>query len=82
MWEKEMKMASVIAADGKLIFLDEKGNLHIAEATPQSYNEISSCDVLQGEKKFRKFYTPPVLNKGKIYCRNYYGDLVYIDVRK
>jgi hypothetical protein len=83
MWEKEMKMASVTAADGKLIILEENGTLRIAEANPQSYKEISSCDVLGGEKKLGGwFYTPPVLYKGKIYCRNYAGDLICIDVSK
>ena len=82
MWEKEMKMASLIAADGKLIILEEDGTLHIAEATPASYKEISSCDVLGGERRVRMFWTPPVLYKGKIYCRNYAGDLVCIDVSK
>ncbi len=82
MWEKEMKMASLIAADGKLIILEEDGTLHIAEATPLSYKEISSGDVLEGEKKMRKFYTPHVLYKGKIYIRNFAGDLICIDVSK
>ena len=81
-WEKEMKMASLISADGKLIVLEEDGTLHIAEATPSAYKEISSCDVLEGERKGRLFYTPPVLCKGKIYCRNYAGDLICIDISK
>jgi outer membrane protein assembly factor BamB len=82
MWEKEMKMASLIAADGKLIILEEDGTLHIAEATPSEFREISSCDVYRGEKVHRLFYTPPVLWNGRIYCRNYGGDLVCIDVSK
>jgi len=47
-----------------------------------SYKEISSADVLDGEKKPRNFWTPPVLCNGRIYCRNYAGDLVCIDVSK
>ncbi len=82
MWEQKMKMASLMAADGKLIILEEDGTLHIAEATPSSYQEISSSDVLEGERKARTFYTPPVLYKGKIYCRNLAGDLVCINVSK
>jgi hypothetical protein len=30
----------------------------------------------------RRFYTPPVLCNGLIYCRNYAGELICIDVRK
>ena len=82
MWEKKMKMVSLIVADGKLIILEEDGTLHIAVATPLSYEEISSGDVLEGEQKLRRFWTPPVLCDGKIYCRNYIGDLICIDVRK
>jgi outer membrane protein assembly factor BamB len=82
MWEEEMRVASLISADGNLIILEEDGTLHIVEATSSSYQEISSCDVLDGEEKFRKFWTPPVLCNGKIYCRNYDGDLVCIDVSK
>jgi outer membrane protein assembly factor BamB len=80
MWEKEMRGASLMAANGKLIILEDNGTLHIAEATPSAYKEISSGDVLLGEQKFRKFWTPPVLYKGKIYCRNNAGDLICIDV--
>jgi outer membrane protein assembly factor BamB len=84
MWEEKLngKPISLMAADRKLIILDEKGTLYIAEATPASYKEISRCDVLVGEQKFRQFYTPPVLCNGKIYCRNGNGDLVCIDVSK
>jgi outer membrane protein assembly factor BamB len=82
MWEEEMKVVSLISADGKLIILETDGTLHIAEATPSAYQEISSCDVLEGEQKGRKFWTPPVLCNGKIYVRNYAGDLVCIDVSK
>jgi len=82
MWEKKMRMVSIIVADGKLIMLEEEGTLHIAEVTPSSYQEISSCDVLEGERTLRKFWTPPVLCNSKIYCRNYAFDLVCIDVSK
>lgn len=80
LWEKEMKMASVTAADGKLIILEENGTLHIAQATPSAYQEISSCDLYRGEKAHRLFYTPPVLCNGRIYCRNFSGDLFCLDV--
>ena len=49
-------------------------------AIPEGFKVIASCDVLQGEKKPRVFWTPPVLCNAKIYCRNFAGDLVCIDV--
>lgn len=42
-----------MAANGKLIILEDDGTLHIAEATPSSYREISSVDVPEGERKIR-----------------------------
>jgi hypothetical protein len=56
--------------------------LHIIEASPAEYREISSADMLGGAKRPRRFAVPPVLGGGKIYCRNYAGDLVCIDVSK
>jgi len=84
MWEEDLETTSItlMAADGRLIILEEDGTLRIAEATPASYKEISSGVVHKGENKYPKFFTPPVLCNGKIYCRNFYGDLVSIDVSK
>ncbi len=69
MWEEYLGRGvsiSLIAADGKLIILEEDGTLHIAEATPSSYKEISGGNVLGGERKLERFWTPPVLYKGKV----------------
>jgi outer membrane protein assembly factor BamB len=79
-WKKDMMGASLIAADNKLIILEVDGTLHIAEATQDAYREISSCTL--PTEIFHKWWTPPVLCNGKIYCRNYTGDLVCIDVSK
>jgi hypothetical protein len=81
-WTISMKMVSLMAADGKLIMIEPKGVLHIAEATPEGYKELSSADVLGGAGRPRLFVTAPVLCGGRIYCRNYAGDLVCIDVSK
>jgi len=84
MWVQELNGVpiSLMAADRKIIILEADGTLRIAEATPSGYKEISSGDVLEGERKLRQFWTPPVLCNGKIYCRNFAGDLVCIDVSK
>jgi outer membrane protein assembly factor BamB len=81
-WEQEMGVVSLIASDGRLIILEEDGTLRIATATHLSYQELYSVDALGGDPVFRRFYTPPVLYKGRIYCRDYTGELVCIDVRK
>jgi outer membrane protein assembly factor BamB len=84
MWESPQKMqfTSPCAAAGNLILLELGGVLHIVEASPAAYREISSADVLGGAKRPRRFAVPPVLCGGRIYCRNYAGDLVCIDVSK
>ena len=84
MWESAQKMqfTTACAAAGKLILLELGGTLHIIEASPAAYREISSADVLGGAKRPRRFAVPPVLCGGRIYCRNYAGDLVCIDVRQ
>jgi outer membrane protein assembly factor BamB len=82
MWEKKMKHATLMAADDKLFILETDGTLHIAKATASSYVELSSADVLKGARKSRVFASPPVLYGGKVYCRNFAGDLVCIDVRR
>ncbi|UCF98381.1 MAG: PQQ-binding-like beta-propeller repeat protein [Spirochaetaceae bacterium] len=82
-WEQDLGQGfSLSAAAGKLIILTTRGKLHIAEATPSSYQEISSSDVLGGKRKPVKFWTPPVLCRGKLYCRDYGGDLICVDVRQ
>lgn len=82
MWEQELRGSSLISADGKLIILEDNGTLHIAEATPSSYKEISSCNIHENEEMPPKYWTPPVLCRSKIYFRNFFGDLVCIDVSK
>jgi hypothetical protein len=69
-------------AGGKFILLEVTGMLHIAEASRTSYQELCSADVLKGANKPRIFAAPPVLCNGRVYCRNYAGDLICIDVSK
>jgi outer membrane protein assembly factor BamB len=85
MWEQSWGVGqsiAIAAVDGKLLILEENGMLHIAEASPSSYKELARGNILAGEKKLGKFWTPPVLYRGRIFCRNLAGDLVCIDMRK
>jgi outer membrane protein assembly factor BamB len=75
--EKKIGKGALTAADGKLIVLGEKGTLYIANASPQSFDVISSAQILSG-----KCWTVPILANGRIYARSAKGDLVCIDVRK
>jgi outer membrane protein assembly factor BamB len=87
-WEKRFsedpvkKSVSLMAADDKLIILTDTGTLAVAQATSTAYSEISRCDVYEGKDADRRFWTAPILCNGRIYCRNFYGDLLCIDVRQ
>jgi outer membrane protein assembly factor BamB len=76
--QKGMGCGSLIAADGKLIVLSDRGDLVIAEASPAKFTAISRTPVLGG-----KCWTAPSLARGLVYCRNNdRGDLVCVSLRK
>jgi outer membrane protein assembly factor BamB len=68
-------MGALMAADGKLIILSEKGELVIAAAEPGAFKALARAQVLGG-----KCWTTPVLSNGRVYCRNAKGDLVCVEV--
>ena len=68
---------TVIVADGKLIALSARGELSVAAATPAGFKPAATAQVLGG-----KCWTSPVLANGRIYCRNWQGQVVCVDVRK
>jgi hypothetical protein len=80
-WDKSMQSVSVTAAGSTLILLELGGTLRIIEASASGYEELSSADVLGGADRPRVFATPAVLCNRKIYCRNFAGDLICVDVR-
>lgn len=67
---------SLIAADGKLIVLSEKGELTVAPAVPDGFKVIARAKVLRG-----KCWTAPVLSGGRLFCRNAAGEVVCLDLR-
>lgn len=58
--------ASVIAADGKLILLNESGFLILARATRDAYDEIGRMQILRDWP----CWTQPTLHRGHLYARN------------
>jgi outer membrane protein assembly factor BamB len=79
-WRHGKGYEGLMAADGKLIIMDRKGFLTIAEATTDGYKELASSQVLTD--RGAKNWTVPVLANGYIYCRNSKGDIVCVDVSK
>jgi hypothetical protein len=58
--------ASVIFADGTLIMFNDLGELILAKAAPERYEEIDRIRVLGGEL----CWTQPTLSRGRLYVRN------------
>ena len=73
--QRGLGKGSLMAADGKLIVLSERGELVIAQASPDRFQELSRAQILGG-----KCWTMPVLSGGRVYARNADGDLVCVDV--
>lgn len=72
----EFGSGTVIAADGKLIALSAKGELSIAAASPDGFKPVAKGQVLTG-----KCWTVPVLANGMLYCRNWKGQIVCVDLK-
>jgi len=73
--DREFGKGSLMLADGKIIGMSEKGQLIIAEPTPQAFKPISRAQVLTG-----RCWTTPVLSNARIYCRNAAGQVVCVEV--
>lgn len=59
--------ASVLYADGKLILFNDVGELILARATPEQYEELGRVRVLGGEI----CWTQPTLFQGRLFVRNH-----------
>ncbi|HKQ38191.1 MAG TPA: PQQ-binding-like beta-propeller repeat protein [Verrucomicrobiae bacterium] len=70
-------LGSVTVADNRLIILSDRGELVVAEVSPEAFKPIARAQVLGG-----KCWTVPVLANGRIYCRNAQGTLICLDVRR
>jgi outer membrane protein assembly factor BamB len=66
---------SLIYADGHLIIFGERGQLAVAEATPEAYRERSSAQVFNA-----KTWTMPTLADGRLFLRSE-RELVALDLR-
>lgn len=77
---------SLMIADGKLLLYGEKGQLGLAELSPEAYKEMAFVQALEVRSSYpggaaKQTWAAPVLANGKIYCRSQ-DDLVCLDVKK
>ena len=75
--ERGLGKGTVVASDGRLIVLSEKGELLVAPATPKGFEPASRAKLFDEGV----CWTTPVLSHGIVYCRNNRGQLVARDHR-
>ncbi len=74
--EKSVGFGSLIAANGQLIILTEKGELVIAKASSDSFEETTRAQVLNG-----RCWSSPVLANGRLYVRNAPGKVLCLEAK-
>ncbi|MEZ6128294.1 MAG: PQQ-binding-like beta-propeller repeat protein [Planctomycetaceae bacterium] len=62
----DIGQSGIIVADGKLIILNELGELILLQVNSQQCVELARCDLLSGELT----WTPPCLHRSRFYVRN------------
>lgn len=69
-------LGSLIAAGGRLLILSDRGELVVAEPSPQAFRPLARARILSG-----RCWTAPTLAHGRLYARNSRGRLVCVDLR-
>jgi len=77
-WRQKTGFSSLIIVDGKIIAINEKGHLFIAEASPKKFIRLSETKI----KRRGVCWTAPVFCNGKLYCRDSSGNLFCYDLSK
>jgi outer membrane protein assembly factor BamB len=73
--QRGLGKGSLIAGDGLLFVLSDRGTLVLVEASPDTYNEKARFQALAG-----KTWTSPTLADGRLYLRDM-AEVVALDVR-
>ena len=76
-WQSPQAETGVLsAADGKLIWVTGSGELVVVKMDPSKYDEVARAQVTGG-----RIWSAPVLANGRLYVRNWKGDVVCLDVK-
>jgi len=73
--QRGLGCGSLMIADGKLLSLTEKGELVLAKASPNQYEELARSSFLDG-----RCWTVPLFLNGRIYGRNAAGTLKVVSL--
>jgi len=63
--ERGFAKAQLLAADGKLILLDDDGTLALVEPTPSAFHVLARASILEHIS-----WTPPTLSGATLYLRD------------
>ena len=67
LWSSDrIGQATIVVADGKLILLNDRGEVLLVRADPQAYRELGRAQVFSGEI----CWTAPCLHRGRLYVRS------------
>ena len=77
-WSQKGRYENLMVVSGKILAIDGKGELSVAEANPEAFKEIARGLVLNGKATN---WTAPVLANGLVYCRNAKGELVCVEAK-
>ena len=75
--QRGLGKGALVAADGKLIVISQRGDLVVAEANPKEFVELSRHRILRNGVK----WSTPVLCGGLVYVRGNRGELICVDHR-
>jgi outer membrane protein assembly factor BamB len=75
--ERSVSGGALIAADGRLVIISEKGELVIAEANPKDFQPVARAQVLGG-----RCWVQPTFANGLIYVKNNAGELVCLEFKQ
>jgi outer membrane protein assembly factor BamB len=77
LWEQRgFGCGSLTLVDGKLLVLSDEGRISLVAASPDGFKEEAKSDVGDG-----RYWTTPVLARGRIYCRSESGEFYCLDAR-
>ena len=76
-WRQDLGFGALMIAGGNIVFLSEKGNLHIAPAEPGGYKELAQATNLLPAR----CWTMPVFCRNHVFGKNHKGDLVCVGTK-
>jgi outer membrane protein assembly factor BamB len=74
-WHAQLGFGSIIAAGDYLIMLNATGLITVAEINNKRYRKVA-----QGQIPLNQYWAPPVLVRGRLFCRSVRGDIYCLDL--